>query len=229
MRALPLAAVLTTAAFWTGLGRCDEAVLRYDFAGERPFIVDLCGHMNHGLAHDAVRVTEGGKSCLKLGPQGCVRLPEASVLLGPKPPRGAVELSVKPDFDPRALPTGVWDGWVVLVYLQKTSGNGLPDGYNEIGLALHGPTLIAKVAGSDPSPFAVIDTPLARGKWTRLRMEWAPGRRALLVDGKLVAERLGPYDAPSLDTFPAYLGRHPSSGRWNFVGSVADLVLERGP
>jgi len=156
-----------------------------------------------------------------------VRLPEAELLLGPRPLRGALELSVKPELDPLALSSDTWEGWVALIHVQKTSGNGLPDGPNEIGLALHGPKLWAKVAGStDFSPFAVIDSPLREGQWTTLRLEWEPGRRAVYVDGALAAEKLGEYPAPELDRFPAYIGRHPASGKWHFEGLVADVRIE---
>ena len=205
-----------------------DEVLRYDFAGARPFIADLSGHLNHGLAHEAARVMDEGRSCLSLGEHSYVRLPEAELLLGTRPERGYVELSVKPGFDPGALSSDTWEGWVALIYIQKTSGNGLPDGPNEIGLALHGPKLIAKVAGpTDFGPFAAIDSPLRQGQWTTLRMEWQPGRRSLYVDGNLAAEKLGEYAPPELDMFPAYLGRHPSSGKWNFQGLVADVKVGR--
>ncbi|MBM3472829.1 MAG: LamG domain-containing protein [Armatimonadetes bacterium] len=205
-----------------------DDVLRYDFAGDRPFVVDLSGHLNHGLAHEATRVTDEGRSCLSLGQHGFVRLPEAELLLGKQPLRGFLELSLKPGFEPSLLSADTWEGWVALIYIQKTSGNGLPDGANEIGLALHGPKLIAKVVGpGDYGPFAVIDCPLKRGQWTTLRMEWEPGRRALYVDGNLAAEKLGDYAPPELDMFPAFIGRHPSSGKWNFGGLVADVAIGR--
>lgn len=200
--------------------------LRYDFAPGKPFIVDLSGHQNHGLATDAERVMDQGRPCLKLGPAGSVQMPEAALILGPRPERGFIELSVNPAFNPLALSEDVWEGWVVLVYVQKASGNGLPDGYNEIGLALHGPRLLAKVAGSDTAaPFAVLDTPLRQGQWTHLRLEWEPGRRALFVDGKLAAEQQGDYEPPTLDMFPAFIGRHPSSGKWGFEGLVRDVAI----
>ena len=205
-------------------------VLRYDFAGTARFIVDRSGGLHHGLAHNAARVTDEARACLRLGEEGYVRMPEAALVLGEQPDSGAIELSVKPDFDPRTLPTGTWEGWVVLVYFQKTSGNGLPDGYNEIGLALHGPKLLAKVVGGDElAPFAVIDTPLEQGKWTRLRLEWSPVRRVLLVDGRVAVERTGQFATPRMDMFPAYVGRHPASGRWGFTGLVADVSVQTAP
>ena len=75
------------------------------------------------------------------------------------------------------------------------------------------------------APFASIDCPLKPGEWTRLSLVWEPGRRALYVDGELAAERVGPYDAPELDMFPAYIGRHPASKKWGFRGMIADVVI----
>ncbi len=205
-------------------------VLRYDFASELPFIVDGSGHANHGLAAGATRVQDAGRACLELSAGGYVQMPEASLVLGSRPQSGTVELSVKPAFDPLALETGTYEGWVALIYLQKTSGNGLPDGYNEIGLALHGPKLRAKVVGGQQTaPFAIIDTPLEKGKWTRLKLEWSPGHRALYVDGKPAAERKGEFSAPQLDRFPAFVGLHPSSRKWGFEGLVADVKIVVNP
>ena len=207
-----------------------EEVLKYEFTSDQPFIVDQSGSLNHGLAHEAARVADAGRPCLKLGPEGYVQMPEAQLVLGKHPAQGAIELSVKPNFDPSKFPAGIWEGWVALIYFQKTSGNGLPDGYNEIGLALHGPKLRAKVVGGrDTAPFATIDCPLKQGQWTKLKLEWDPGRRALYVDDKLVAERKGQYEAPEMDMFPAFIGRHPASGKWGFEGLVADVTVSVTP
>ena len=229
MRALRFLALAFVLPLVLSAAHCALAapVLRYDFTGDLPFIADLSGNGNHALAPGCTRVMDGDRPCLKLTKDAPLRLPEASLVLGTQPTQGAIELSVKPDFDPLALPEGTWDGWVVLVYFQKTSGNGLPDGYNEIGLALHGKTLWAKVVGGDGGPFAVIDTPLRQGQWTRLRLEWAPGRRALLVDGKVAAENTAAYTPPLLDAFPAFIGLHPSSHKWPFTGLVSDVTVER--
>ena len=222
-RLLPLLFILHS-AFCLLTSPSAAPVLTYDFSGDLPYIADLSGHGNSALAPGCVRATDDGRTCLQLKADAPLRLPEASLVLGPHPERGSIELSVKPDFDPLALPEGVYEGWVALVYFQKTSGNGLPDGYNEVGLALHGRKLIAK-AGADCSPFAMIDSPLAQGKWTQLRLEWEPNRRALYVDGTLAAESAGAYDAPNLDAFPAYIGLHPASHKWGFSGLVAGVKI----
>jgi hypothetical protein len=220
LRAVVLALLLSTVP---GLALAAD-IAAYDFAGDAPFIADVSGHLNHALATDATRVATDRGPVLRLGPNGVVRLPEGSVLLGAAPASGYLELSVCPEFDPLKLSTDVYDGWVVLAYLQKTSTNGLPDGYNEVGMALHGKQLFAK-AGQDCAPFAVIDSPLREGQWTRLRLEWAPEGRSLYVDGTLAAHNPAPYDPPQLDACPGMIGRHATTGKWGFVGLVADFHL----
>jgi hypothetical protein len=221
---LPLVVLLTAVLCAVPAVALAGDVAAYDFAGTAPFITDLSGNLNHALATDATRVTTDQGPALRLGPNGVVRLPEGSTLLGAAPAAGYLELSVCPEFDPTRLSTDVYDGWVVLAYLQKTSTNGLPDGYNEVGLSLHGGQLFAK-AGADASPFAVIDDPLREGRWTRLRLEWGPEGRFVYVDGKLAAQNLAPFDPPRLDSCPAMIGRHANTGKWGFVGLVADFRL----
>lgn len=212
------ATLLAPAASWAA------DVVAYDFAGTAPFIEDLTGNLHHALATDATRITTDRGPALRLGANGSVRLPEGSVLFPQVPAAGYLEITVCPEFDLTALPTDIWEGWVVLAFLQKTSTNGLPDGYNELGLALHSTQLYARCSG-DAAPFAVIESPLRQGQWTRLRIEWSPEGRSLFVDGTLAAHNAAPYELPKLDGCPALIGRHAITGKWGFQGLVADFHL----
>lgn len=211
------------------LGQPGAPVVHLSFDSVAPYVADVSGRNFHALVHGAPRPAEGpraGKRALVLGDEAWLELPEARILLGERCERGSLALWVRPDFDPAGLAAGTWEGWVTLVYLQKRSSNGLPDGYNEIGLALHGPQLRAKVvAGEDTGPFASVPCPLRQGEWTHLAMTWTPERRCLYVDGGMVAERKGQFQATVLDDFPAEVGRHPSSGRWFLAGAVADVRI----
>ncbi len=199
------------------------------FDSVTPYVADVSGHNFHALLHGPPRPADGpraGTRALALSEGTWLELPEARLLLGEKCERGSLALWVRPDLNPAGLATGTWEGWVMLVYLQKRSGNGLPDGYNEIGLALHGPQLRAKVvAGEDTGPFATVPCPLKQGQWTHLAMTWTPERRCLYVDGRIAAESKGQFQATALDDFPAEVGRHPSSGKWFLAGAVADVRI----
>jgi len=70
-RYLPALALLTI-----GLTAHAEEALRYSFAGELPYIVDLSGHLHHGLVRDAERVVdEATPACAsaRTGMCGCPR------------------------------------------------------------------------------------------------------------------------------------------------------------
>ncbi|MGD9519046.1 MAG: LamG domain-containing protein [Armatimonadota bacterium] len=203
------------------------------FEAGAPYVADISGNRLHALLHGGHALAEGprpGLRALVLRDGAWLELPEARLLLGDRCSDGTMALWVRPDFDPAGLPGGTWEGWVTILYIQKRSGNGLPDGRNEIGLTLHGPQLIAKVVGGEElSPFAVRPCPLKQGQWTHLAMTWSPTARRLYVDGQLAAEATGQFSPTLLDDFPAAVGRHPSSGKWFFTGAVADLRLYREP
>jgi hypothetical protein len=209
-------------------------VLHLVFDPRLPFVRDASGHGLHALLHVpagglAERLVAGPRPDilgLALGDDAWLELPEARLLLGETSPTGTLALWVRPDFDPRSLPSGTWEGWVVIAYLQKRSGNGLPDGYNEMGLGLHGPQLFGTVVGGpELGPYCVIPSPLRPGRWTHLALTWSPTARRLYVDGALAAEVTGSFAPTLLDDFPAAVARHPSSGRWFFKRAVADVRL----
>lgn len=204
-------------------------VMHLDFARPGPCIPDLAGMFSALLHASEWRRADGpapGCAALVLTEGEYIELQEGRVLLGDEALAGSLCLWVRPDFDPASLPSGTWEGWAVIAWLQKRSGNGLPDGYNEIGLALHGPRLLAKAAGPEtPAPFADIACPLTRGRWTHLAITWAPTRRRLYVDGALVSQAEGNFGAPRLDDFPGCIACHPPTHRWFFRGAFADVRL----
>ena len=114
-------------------------------------------------------------------------------------------LWVKPDYDPTAQEEDIWSGWTVLMYIQKRSGNGLPDGYNEIGLSQHGRTLNGRITTTNTlGPYTMAPVPLKQGQWTHLALTWTPTERVLYVDGKQAARVTGSFEPVTLD---ALLGR----------------------
>ncbi|MBI2302840.1 MAG: LamG domain-containing protein [Armatimonadetes bacterium] len=205
----------------------DGLVCRYDFDDDVPFAFDSSGSLNHGVVQLAKREADRGGQVLAFGERSGVTLPAGAHLFGPQPDEGTVALWVKPDFAAADLPDGLWDGYRVIFYAMLTDGNGLPDGWDEIGLFCHGPNLYAKCTGGQDGPFAAIPSPLKKGEWTHLCLTWTKTSRRLYVDGKLVADRQGTFVAPKLDDFPATLGIHAASRRWSWQGRLDGLRVWR--
>ncbi|NLC55744.1 MAG: DUF4091 domain-containing protein [Armatimonadetes bacterium] len=206
-----------------------DLVARFDFPDPWPFAVDASGLGNHGLILGGQRAEgPGGRPALVFtGDQDGVRLPGGSALLGAEPTEGSLALWVRPDFDPATQPTGAWEGHQVIAYLMETDGNGLPDGYDEIGLHLHARMLHARAGGLNQGPFAVVPSPLRQGEWTHLALTFAPGQRVLYINGQQAAVDTAAYPPPKLDLFAGALGYHPASNRWRFRGAIADARLYR--
>lgn len=218
---------ITTIAVLALAATTATPVMHLSFATPGPYVPDM-GGIFPALLHAAAWVsTEGpaaGMQALVLAEGEYIELQEARVLLGEEAASGSLCLWVRPDFDPSSLPSGTWEGWAVIAWLQRRSGNGLPDGYNEIGLAVHGPRLLAKAAGPETcAPFADIDCPLRKGHWTHLAITWTPTRRCLYVDGALTSEAAGDFQAPRLDDFPGCVACHPPTRKWFFPGAFADV------
>lgn len=201
-------------------------VLRYAFDTDTPFACDRSGSGMHGMIRGAERCQGITGRALSLGRNGGVTLPSGIELLGPQPPQGTVAVWVKPDVAADSLPSGPWDGYSVIVYLMETDGNGLPDGYDEIGLYVHGPKLYARCAGK-AGVFAAIPSPLQRDRWAHLCITWTPQRRCLYVDGKLVHANTAAYPLPKLDGFRGALGVHPPRSRWPWKGALDELRIYR--
>jgi hypothetical protein len=188
--------------------------------------VDQSGFGHHGRLMDCRRGQDPLGSMIRLGPKGYVSLPAGRALFGQRGRMGSVEMWVRPSFGSGDLPSGLWEGYRALFYAMQTDGNGLPDGYDEIGLFVHGKMLCAKVCGRDRAgPFAIMPNPLKKGEWAHVVLTWAPDERALFVNGEPLAVDRSMGAAPLLDDFPAEIGRHPSSKQWNFEGDVAGVRL----
>lgn len=199
----------------------------YRFEGSEGYIRDDSGAGNHGIVVGGERTAGRFGQGLKLsGDRSCVTMPSASTLLGPKSAEGTLALWVKPDYDPLQQSEDTWSGWTVFLYAQRTSGNGLPDGYNEIGLSAHGKTLFGKVNTSgDYSSYPRVAVPLRQGVWTHLALTWTPQERVLYVDGKPVARTKGNFEPTILDSCPVLVGKHPPTSRWNLKGTVDDVLV----
>jgi hypothetical protein len=221
---MPLAlAVLTTCL------AAPLPVLHLTFDPPLPYLADAGpNHLNGLLRASEQKIVAGplpGMKALLLDGKSWAELPGGRLLLGERSAAGTLALWCRPDFDFATLPQGTWDGWVVIAYIQKHSGNGLPDGYNEIGLSIHAGRLFGKVyAGSDdPGPFPGVPCPLKPGQWTHLAVTWTPDARSLYVDGKLAAQVTGALKPVELDDTPMLLGCHPPTHRWLFTGALADV------
>lgn len=197
-------------------------VLRYGFDTTAPFACDLSGQGNHGRVANATR-TDGA---LVLDDKGSVTLPGGAELLGASATTGTVTLWARPDFDPRTLSGELYKGYAVLFYLMQSDGNGLPDGYDEIGLFLHGPKLVG-YCGGQPARFATVDCPFAKGKWTHVALVWDAGERRIYVDGKPVAVVKGEYPPARLDAFAGTLGCHAPHHAWNWQGALDEFRIYR--
>ena len=197
-------------------------MLRYAFDTDAPFACDLSGMGRHGRVRGARRE----KGTLVLGDKGGVRLPGGLELLGATATEGTVALWARPDFDPSSLSNKLFEGYATLFYFMETDGNGLPDGYDEIGLFLHGPKLLARCGGR-PSLFASIDTPFVKGRWTHVAITWTQGDRRLYVDGKAAAVVKGEFPPARLDGFPATLGCHSPRMGWPWQGALDEFRVYR--
>lgn len=197
-------------------------VLSYDFDQKLPFACDRSGRGNHGLV-TAAEFADGSRGQgLWLRNHGAVVLPSGAELLGDRAAEGSVTLWARPDFDPGALPSGLYEGYAVLFYAMQTDGNGLPDGYDEIGIYMHGPNLQARAGGRN-CLFATLPNPLRRGAWTHLAITWQAARRTLFVDGNAVVVREDAFDPPALDAFRTTLAAHAPNLRWGFQGSLDEV------
>jgi len=196
--------------------------LRYAFETPAPFACDLSGKSRHGRVSHAKR--EAGT--LVLTGKGGVRLPSGLELLGAKATIGTISLWARPDFDPTALSGAPAVGYSTLFYIMQADGNGLPDGYDEIGVFLHGRKLVAH-CGGQPARFAVVDSPFVKGKWTHVAMTWGEKERRLYVDGKAVAVVKGAFIPAQLDSFAGSLGYHSPHGRWQWQGAVDEFRIYR--
>lgn len=218
-------------ASWTFPDTATEPglVLRYEFDADVPFAFDLSGSNMHGTIRQAKRVPGARGKALDMLNDGRVVLPSGLELLGSEPAAGTVAVWVKPDFGPDDLAGDLWHGYAVIVYLMETDGNGLPDGYDEIGLYVHGNRLYARCGGARGAApqFASIPSPLKLKQWTHLCITWGEHVRTLYIDGKAVEVNKTAYAPPRLDLFRGRLGSHPPADRWTWDGALDGLRIYR--
>ena len=203
------------------------AGLVYGFESDLPYAKDQSGAGHHGIVSGGTRC-EGrfGRGLHLSGEDSCVRMPAGEVLLGSRAAQGTVALWVKPDDDPSQMAADTWSGYAVFLYLQKHSSNGLPDGYNEIGLSQHGQTLNGRVTTTNGlGPNTSTGLPLVQGKWTHLALTWSPTERVLYVDGEQVARVTGSFEPVTLDSTAGLIGMHPPTRRWTFKGAVDEVLV----
>jgi len=201
--------------------------LTYRFETDAPYAEDSSGAGNHGIVTGGTRCDgRFGKGLYLDGDSSCIRLPSGETLLGARAGSGSMALWVKPDYDPTAQEEDIWSGWTVLMYIQKRSGNGLPDGYNEIGLSQHGRTLNGRITTTNTlGPYTMAPVPLKQGQWTHLALTWTPTERVLYVDGKQAARVTGSFEPVTLDGTAALVGMHPPTRKWTFRGAVDEIVV----
>jgi len=220
------AAVAATAWIWPEPHPESGLVLSYAFDNRLPFAADLSGNGMHGTVVRAKRVPGVSGQALRISEHAAVILPSGADLLGTQPAQGSIAVWARPAFAAKDVPSDQWKGYHVLFYIMQTDGNGLPDGYDEIGLYIHGRHLYARCAGR-AGAFARIPSPLTRGRWTHLCLTWNRDERSLYVNGKRVVRKVGPYPLPKLDEFRGGLGCHPPHRGWPWNGDLDEFRVYR--
>ena len=201
--------------------------LFYDFDEALPYIRDRSGNHLDTTGVGAERTAAGeGRSgrAIRVGKQP-LRLPGGSAMLGAQPETGTIAFWVKPEFGPQHYQSR--EQYACLFYLMETDGNGLPDGYDEIGIYLTAGRLCLRLGGRSPNTvFAgTAEPPFRQGEWTHVAVTWRPGERILYVDGKPVLENRKEYLPPKLDAFAGNLGNHPPTKRFAAPGVYDELYV----
>ena len=201
--------------------------LFYDFDEDFPYVRDRSMHFQDTTGVGITRTTDGeghSKRGIRID-KTPLKLPGGSDILGTQPEAGTIAFWVKPEFEPRDYQNR--EQYLCLFYLMETDGNGLPDGFDEIGIYLTAGRLCLRLGGMSPQTvFAgTADPPFQKGEWTHLAVTWRPGERILYVDGRPVLENRNEFLPPKLDGFPGNLGNHPPSGRFPAPGIYDDLYI----
>ena len=201
--------------------------LFYDFDDNLPYIRDRSTKCLDTTGVGITRTTDGeghSKRGIRIG-KNPLRLPGGSDILGPQPETGTIAFWVKPEFEPKDYQTREQN--LCLFYLMETDGNGLPDGYDEIGIYLTAGRLCLRLGGLSPQTIFAgsVDPPFKKGEWTHIAVTWQPNERILYVDGKPVLENRHEFLPPKLDGFPGNLGNHPPTKRFPAPGIYDDLYI----
>ena len=201
--------------------------LFYDFDDNLPYIRDRSTKCLDTTGVGITRTADGeghsGRG-IRIG-KTPLRLPGGSNILGAQPTAGTIAFWVKPEFEPKDYQTH--EQILCLFYLMETDGNGLPDGYDEIGIYLMARVLCLRVGGLSPQTIFAgsVDSPFKKGEWTHIAVTWQPNERILYVDGKPVLENRYEFLPPKLDGFPGNLGNHPPTDRFPAPGIYDYLYI----
>ena len=203
--------------------------LFYDFNEDLPYVRDrsMYFHVQDTTGVGITRTADGeghSKRGIRIGKKP-LKLPGGSDILGAQPAAGTIAFWVKPEFEPKDYQSR--EQYLCLCYLMETDGNGLPDGYDEIGIYLTAGRLCLRLGGYSPQTVFAgsAESPFRKGEWTHVAMTWQPGERILYVDGKPVLKNDKEYAPPKLDGFPGNLGNHPPTGRFAAPGIYDDLYI----
>ncbi|MBR4171165.1 MAG: DUF4091 domain-containing protein [Kiritimatiellae bacterium] len=202
----------------------DGLRLYYRFDSNLPYLFDYSGNGMIGMPFRAKRVASTDGQALQLTGKGYVQLPSGNVLLGSLPKEGTIEFMVRPDFDPATLANERTDKYACLFYLMETDGNGLPDGFDEIGVFIMNDRLHLRLVGREAWA-GNIPNPLRQGQWYRIAIVWKPGERVLCIDGKPCIRNTSPYTPPRLDNFKGTLGAHSPNHAFPFNGTFDNLKI----
>ena len=202
----------------------DGLRLHYRFDSDLPYIFDYSGNGFIGIPFNAQRVANNDGNALQILNKGYVQLPSGIELLGPQPTEGTIEFMVRPDFDPQTLANTESDKYACLFYLMETDGNGLPDGYDEIGVYIMNGQLRIHCGGM-PAFTGGVANPLRKGQWHRIALVWKPNDRCLYVDGKLLIHNTSAYTPSRLDGFKGTLGAHSPHHAFTFNGTFDNLKI----
>ncbi|MBR4519723.1 MAG: DUF4091 domain-containing protein [Victivallales bacterium] len=205
----------------------DGLKLLYDFDEDLPYVRDCSGNHLDTTGVGIIRIADGegySKRGIRIGKKP-LKLPGGSDILGTQPAAGTIAFWVKPEFDPKDYQSREQN--LCLFYLMETDGNGLPDGYDEIGIYLTAGRLCLRLGGYSPQTVFAgsAESPFRKGEWTHVAVTWQPGERTLYIDGKPVLENHNEFLPPKLDAFPGNLGNHPPTERFAAPGIYDDLFI----
>ena len=203
----------------------DGLRLLYKFDSDLPYLFDYSGNGRHAIPVKAKRIDSPDGMAIQLVGGGYVPLSAGADLLGSQPTEGTIKFMVRPDFDPANL-VGAKNGkdLACLFYLQKSSGNSLPDGYNEIGLYIKNDHLRLRLDGNW-TEVGSVPVQFKKGQWHSVAIVWKPGERSLYIDGKRLIHNTSPYKPPQLDGFGGALGVHPPHKAFPFYGAFDNLEI----
>lgn len=219
--------------------QAEPSVLHYAFNKEQGTTVsDISGNCNDGKIKNVDRLNENGNNFLRFnGKNSSMTLPPAEMILGKNVSEGTIALWIRPAWDPEELPlkSGDFRYYEVFMHMDRKNGNKLPDGPS--GFALY---QIKDAAGKGFLEACIPDSgigghgrkevkimsPLKKGKWTHVTMEWSQpeGFLRLYINGVLESENKAVRDVPLLDDGEAHVGIF-KYGLCPFNGDIGEIKI----